>query len=103
MSPKLGRPQVPALHEPRLMLAKPPTHHPQLFTDRLAKGGHLVLRRRSLRPLEPLDLDQAPGRSGSLGTKLASRAAGSSRSSRPRVSPRCSAQTTGWFSRTASR
>jgi hypothetical protein len=44
-----------------------------------------------------------PARSASLGTKSVSRVAGSSWSSRPRVSPRCRAQTTGWFSRTASR
>ena len=44
-----------------------------------------------------------PARSGSSGVNFVSSAEGSSSSSRPRVSPRCSVQTTCWFSRTASR
>jgi hypothetical protein len=44
-----------------------------------------------------------PARSGSWGTKRVSVAVGASRSSRPRVRPRCRVQTTSWFSRTESR
>ena len=44
-----------------------------------------------------------PAVSGSRGTKLARCAAGSRRSSSPRVMPRCSVHTAIWFSRTASR
>ena len=44
-----------------------------------------------------------PARSGSSGVNFVSNAEGASSSSRPRVSPRCSVQTTCWFSRTASR
>jgi len=43
-----------------------------------------------------------PALSGSRGTKSTSRAPGSSASSKPRVMPRWSVHTTGWFARTAS-
>jgi len=53
-------------------------------------------------PCPPVTSTRQPATSGGRGTKPVSSAPGRRRSSTPRTTPRCSAQTTAGFSRTAS-